>query len=64
MSERDPALEAAVLDLGLLVDLAVDAGPRALAGDRQRPLRDADLDRLRVDARELDDDDELVRIVR
>src|SRR5688572_32271960 len=63
MSERDPALEPAVLDLRLLVDLAVDARPPTLARDRQRPLCDTDLDRLRVDAGEFDDDDQLARIV-
>src|SRR5688572_7551676 len=64
VSERDPALEPAVVDLRLLVDLPVHTRPGPLPRDRQRPLGDCDLDRLGVDACELDDDDELIRVVR
>ena len=63
MAERDAALEAAVLDLGLLVDLPADARPRSLARDRQRPVVHSELDRVRLDAGELDDDDQLMGLV-
>jgi hypothetical protein len=57
------ALERPVLDLGLLVDLARDAGARARAGDRQLAVGEDDLDRGRVDTGKAGDDDELRRLL-
>ena len=64
VAERDQALEVPVLDLRLLVDLPADARAGAVAGDHQRLLVDHDLDRLGLDARELDQQIQLVRVVR
>ena len=57
-------LERAVLDLGLLVDAAVGPRAHALAGDDEDALADDDADARGIDARELDDDGQLVRLVR
>lgn len=62
--QRDPALEAAVLDLRLLVDLSRYARACTIAGDRQRALLDRELERIAIDAGDLDDDDELGRVLR
>ncbi len=63
LGQPDLALEGAVLDLHLLVDATVRAVAAPLAGNEQRPLACDDGERLRVDAGQLDHDDELVRLV-
>src|SRR5881409_4051516 len=50
LGERDVPLERAVLDLGVLEDLAVDPWPAALSGDQQVPLARVDLHAADVDA--------------
>src|SRR5215831_342617 len=61
LGERDPPLEGAVLELHLLV-AAAQLRPAALACDDQHAVGRDDLDRARVDARELDQDVERRRV--
>src|SRR6185503_5305278 len=64
LAERDPPLEVPVFDLGLLVHLAGDARTGAAPGDGECALLDRELDRVGIDAGQLDDDDELGWILR
>ena len=63
LDEPHLPLERAVLDLHLLVGASRRLRPLALAGDHEQPLAaDDDAHGARVDARQLDDDRQRVRL--
>src|SRR5579864_6674873 len=63
-TQLDAALEGAVLDLHGLITRAGDDRTRPVPGDRERLSGGCDLDRVGIDAGELDDDVEGGRVVR
>src|SRR5205823_4688430 len=62
--QRDPALERAVVDLQLLDDAAPRGRTAPPAPDPQLLLDRVDVNLVRIDAGELDDDRQLVRLAR
>ena len=64
LAERDAPLEAAVVDLDVLVAAALRRRPPALAGDGEDAVREGEVDLRRIDPRELDDDVERGRVLR